>query len=34
VLGRGPGYAIGSNRYVEQLESAVKLIAAQKPVKR
>ena len=34
VLGRGPGYAISSNRYVEQLESAVKLLAVQKSSKR
>jgi len=34
VLGRGLGYAITSNRYVAQLESAVKLLAASKPSKR
>jgi hypothetical protein len=31
VLGRGAGYAVSSNRYVEQLESAVRLLAAGKP---
>jgi hypothetical protein len=31
VLGRGEGYAITSNRYVGQLESAVRLLAANKP---
>ena len=34
VLGRGLGYAITTNRYVEQLESAVKLLSASKPNKR
>ena len=34
VLGRGDGYAITTNRYVAQLESAVKLIAASRPKKR
>ena len=34
VLGRGEGYAISSNRYVSQLESAVRLLAAAKPAKR
>lgn len=29
VLGRGTGYAVASNRYVEQLESAVRTLAAQ-----
>ena len=33
VLGRGAGYAIGTNRYVSQLESAVRLLAA-KPAPR
>ena len=30
VLGRGQGYAIATNRYVMQLESAVKLLSANK----
>ena len=34
VLGRGAGYAIGSNRYVAQLESAVRLLSSSKPSKR
>lgn len=34
VLGRGEGYAISSNRYVAQLESAVRLLSASKPAKR
>jgi hypothetical protein len=34
VLGRGQGYAITSNRYVAELESAVKLLSASKPQKR
>lgn len=32
VLGQGPGYAIARNRYVAELESAVKLLAAEKAV--
>jgi hypothetical protein len=31
VLGRGPGYAIAANRHVEQLETAVRTLAAAKP---
>jgi hypothetical protein len=34
VLGRGEGYAIGANVRVEQLASAVHLLAATKPAKR
>jgi len=34
VLGRGQGYAITSNRYLAQLESAVKLLSASRPNKR
>jgi hypothetical protein len=31
VLGRGDGYAVPTNRYVSQLESSVRLLAASKP---
>ena len=31
VLGRGEGYAVTTNRYVAQLESAVRLLSASKP---
>jgi len=34
VLGRGEGYAIATNRYVEQLEASVRLLAANKPSQR
>jgi hypothetical protein len=34
VLGRGEGYAISANMRVEQLQSAVHLLAAGKPAKR
>jgi hypothetical protein len=34
VLGRGEGYAIAPTVRVEQLESAVRLLAATKPAKR
>jgi hypothetical protein len=32
VLGRGTGYAVTSNRYVEQLATSVRTLAAAKPV--
>jgi hypothetical protein len=31
VLGRGEGYAVTTNRYVEQLEASVRLLASSKP---
>jgi hypothetical protein len=34
VLGRGEGYAVTTNRYLAQLESAVRLLSASKPAKR
>jgi len=34
VLGRGEGYAIATNRYVEQLSASVRTLAAEKPQKR